>query len=281
MKIITTTSTTKACRPFLKWAGGKFRLTERIAKALPEGKRLIEPFVGSGAVFLNTDYERYTLGDINPDLITLYQLLKKERGKFIEFAEQWFTGKENDKAAYYHWREEFNRTNCPRTKSALFIYINRHGYNGLCRYNGSGKLNVPFGRYKKPYFPADEMHQFAERAKHATFVCAPFDKLMNRARSGDVIYCDPPYVPLSDSANFTSYAKEGFRLDDQLALAVKAHKLAKRGVSVLISNHENGLTRELYEHAKLSRFQVRRSISCNGAGRAKAWELLALYQAQP
>ena len=231
-------------------------------------------------MFLNTHYENYTLGDINPDLINLYLCLKREPKGFVKFAKDWFTPKENTEAAYYHWRKVFNSTECVRTKSALFLYINRHGYNGLCRYNSKGEMNVPFGRYKRPYYPSDEMYQFAERAKHARFVCAPFDKLMNRARRGDVVYCDPPYVPLSDSANFTSYAKEGFGLDDQMALAVKAHRLAERGVSVLISNHENALTRELYEHAEISRFQVRRSISCKGALRTKAWEILALYKGE-
>jgi len=266
-----------AIRPFLKWAGGKFRLQERLRNQLPEGTKLIEPFTGSGAVFLNTDYERYLLGDINQDLITLYQILKTDAKRFIPYCRDWFKVSENNADAYYQWREKFNLATDPWLRSALFIYINRHGYNGLCRYNSSGKINVPFGRYKKPYFPEEEMFAFANKAKLAQFVCADYAKIMNRARRGDVVYCDPPYVPLTDSANFTSYSQQSFGLDDQLQLAIKAKHLADRGVGVLISNHLNGFTRELYQHASIETFEVRRFISCKGNERNNVQELLALY----
>lgn len=267
-------------RPFLKWAGGKYRLTQRIKDLLPAGNRLIEPFVGSGAVFLNTNYDRYLLGDINPDLINLYNCLKEQGGEFIEYASTWFCEKENNQKAFYHWRDRFNNCDDISEKSALFIYLNRHGYNGLCRYNNSGQFNVPFGRYKKPYFPAEEMLKFVEKSKRATFVCCGFEQLMNRARINNIVYCDPPYVPLSDSANFTSYTKEGFGLDSQMQLSIKAHKLSNRGVSVLISNHENALTKEIYKHAQICRFPVRRMISCKGSSRKDVIELLALYPGQ-
>jgi DNA adenine methylase len=264
-------------RPFLKWAGGKFRLASRIRSTLPEGNKLIEPFLGSGAVFLNTDYDNYLLGDINQDLINLYTQLKRRPKSFINYCQDWFKDSENNKSAYYHWRQTFNDTTDINLRSALFVYINRHGYNGLCRYNSSGKINVPFGSYKKPYFPADEMFAFAEKAKKATFVCADYHSIMNRARRGHVVYCDPPYVPLTDSANFTSYSKNSFGLDDQMELAVKARHLAQRGVPVIISNHLNGFTRELYEHATIESFDVQRFISCKGDKRGSVEELLASY----
>ncbi|RLA04929.1 MAG: DNA adenine methylase [Gammaproteobacteria bacterium] len=267
-----------ANRPFLKWAGGKYRLMDRINKVLPEGNKLLEPFTGSGAVFLNTDYDRYLLGDINQDLVNLYNCLKQEGDDFINYAAGWFNDKENQKPAYYHWRDRFNQSSDIREKSALFLYLNRHGYNGLCRYNQSGQFNVPFGSYKKPYFPEKEMNIFYEKSHKATFVCLGFEDLMNRARRNNVVYCDPPYVPLSDSSNFTSYTKEGFGLDSQMRLAVKSYKLSKRGVPVVISNHQNTLTNELYQHATIDRFSVRRNISCKGKARNKVVELLALYQ---
>ena len=136
---------------------------------------------------------------------------------------------------------------------------------------------MPFGSYKKPYFPADEMFAFAEKAKKATFVCGDYHAIMNRARKGHVVYCDPPYVPLTDSANFTSYSKNSFGLDDQMELAVKARQLAQRGVPVVISNHLNGFTAELYEHAKIDSFDVQRFISCKGHKRDSVEELLASY----
>ena len=272
-----TTKNQNAIRPFLKWAGGKFRLQDRLRNQLPEGRKLIEPFTGSGAVFLNTDYERYLLGDINQDLITLYQILKTDAKKFIPYCQDWFKQSENREEAYYHWRDKFNQSTDPWLRSALFVYINRHGYNGLCRYNSKGKINVPFGCYKKPYYPADEMYAFAQKAKKAQFVCADYTNIMNRSRRGDVVYCDPPYVPLTDSANFTSYSHQSFGLDDQVQLAVKARHLAERGVGVLISNHLNGFTRELYQHAEIETFEVRRFISCKGDKRDNVIELLAYY----
>jgi len=264
-------------RPFLKWAGGKYRILDKLAPHL-KGRKLIEPFVGSGAVFLNQSFERYLLGDINPDLINLYQCLKKERGKFIKYAHSYFTPENNSRNFYLDVRHQFNNGAKGRQRAAMFVYLNRHGFNGLCRYNKSGGFNVPFGSYVKPYFPEKEMHHFLQVARNATFVCGDFVTLMNRSRRGDVVYCDPPYVPLSPTASFTSYAAQGFSYDQQVELAYRAQHLADRGVKVIISNHDNAITRKIYEHAKIESFPVRRFISCDGASRGNAKELLAIYQ---
>jgi len=264
-------------RPFLKWAGGKYRLLDKLAPHLKGGK-LIEPFVGSGAVFLNQNFDRYLLGDINPDLINLYGFLKKEQGKFVKYSQTFFTSENNIKQQYLDFRHEFNNGLKGRRRAALFVYMNRHGFNGLCRYNKSGGFNVPFGRYAKPYFPEKEMQHFIKHAKKATFVCGDFVSIMNRARRGDVIYCDPPYVPLSPTASFTSYAAQGFSYDQQVELAYRAKHLAGRGVKVVISNHDNAITRQIYEDASIESFPVRRFISCDGAKRGEAKELLAVYE---
>jgi DNA adenine methylase len=155
--------------------------------------------------------------------------------------------------------------------------MNRHGYNGLCRYNLKGQFNVPFGRYKKPYFPRKELLHFWQKSQRATFVCEDFAQVMKRARRGNVVYCDPPYVPISPTAYFTSYAQTGFSLHDQERLALLACKLSQRSVTVVISNHENEFTRSLYQDAKIVSFPVRRSISCHGSKRGEADELLAIY----
>ena len=264
-------------RPFLKWAGGKYRILDRLAPHL-KGRKLIEPFVGSGAVFLNQNFERYLLGDINPDLINLYQCLKKERGKFINYVRTYFTPDNNSRHFYLDTRAAFNDGIKGRKRAAMFVYLNRHGFNGLCRYNKSGGFNVPFGSYVKPYFPEKEMYHFLNVAKKATFVCDDFVALMNRSRRGDVVYCDPPYVPLSPTASFTSYAAQGFSYDQQVELAYRAQHLADRGVKVVISNHDNAITRKIYEHAEIESFPVRRFISCDGNKRGNAKELLAVYE---
>ena len=128
-------------RPFLKWAGGKYRIIERIRELLPEGERLVEPFVGSGAVFLNTRYPTYLLADSNPDLINLYRILQTEGEAFIAYCKRNFTARNNSPESYYRLRDVFNTTRDLRRKSALFVYLNRHGYNGLCRYNAKGRFN--------------------------------------------------------------------------------------------------------------------------------------------
>ncbi|MBY6064581.1 Dam family site-specific DNA-(adenine-N6)-methyltransferase [Pseudidiomarina sediminum] len=268
----------KKHRAFLKWAGGKYNLVEPITALLPEGNKLIEPFVGAGSVFLNTDYDQYVLNDVNPDLIALFKIIKRRPQTFINDARKLFHPRNNSSDAYYHLREVFNRSDDPYQRALLFLYLNRHGYNGLCRYNRSGRFNVPFGQYGKPYFPQAEIEVFAEKAQRATFTCMSFEKVFRRARKGDVVYCDPPYAPLTATANFTSYATAGFSLDQQHELARRAaHAAHKRGIPVLISNHDTDLTRLLYADADLQSLQVARFISPKADGRTKVAELLALY----
>ncbi len=263
-------------RPFLKWAGGKYRLLDKLFPHM-QGNKLIEPFLGSGAVFLNQDFERYLLGDINPDLINLYQYLKKEKKKFIYYVKSFFSPKNNTQKNYIQFRKEFNSGLKGRRRAALFVYLNRHGFNGLCRYNKQGGFNVPFGSYDKVYFPEKEMLHFIEKSKKATFVCGDFVSVMNRSRKGNLVYCDPPYVPISPTASFTNYATQGFSYDQQVELAYRAQHLANRGVKVIISNHDNGITREIYKGAEIESFWVRRFISCDGQNRHKVKELLAIY----
>ncbi|GHF87405.1 Dam family site-specific DNA-(adenine-N6)-methyltransferase [Thalassotalea marina] len=270
----------KKQRAFLKWAGGKYSLIEEINKLLPDGDRLIEPFVGAGSVFLNTDYDEYLLNDINKDLINLYQAIQKKPQSFIEDAKAFFTEQCNQAEAYYHLRSEFNASVDSYYRSLLFLYMNRHGYNGLCRYNKSGGYNVPFGKYKKPYFPEAEIEFFAEKAQKAIFICEGYRQTFARVQNNDVIYCDPPYVPLSKTASFTSYAGNGFGLDEQADLANAAEEtVADKKATVLISNHNTIWTRKIYQGAnKRKAIQVARTISQKGSNRKKVGELLALYK---
>ncbi|BFT28931.1 Dam family site-specific DNA-(adenine-N6)-methyltransferase [Alteromonas sp. D210916BOD_24] len=270
----------KKNRAFLKWAGGKYSLVEDIQARLPQANKLIEPFVGAGSVFLNTHYKRYLLNDINPDLINLYNFLKAQPDALINDAREFFSGKRNDEKMYYALRDEFNATQDEYYRAILFLYLNRHGYNGLCRYSLQGRFNVPFGRYKKPYFPEDEMFVFSEKSQKAIFTCLPFEKVFSRARRGNVIYCDPPYAPISKTAAFTSYAARSFGQDAQEKLAELATRTAKkRGIPVLISNHDLPLTRHLYKGADFSMLSVKRSISQNGAKRQPVDEILAFFPA--
>jgi len=265
-------------RPFLKWAGNKYTLLAQIIPELSPGRRLLEPFLGSGAVFLNTNYPNYVLSELNPDLTALYSLLKQEGLAFIRDCKKLFTPSNNNADRYYQLRDRFNRSKQARTRALLFVYLNRHGYNGLCRYNSSGKFNVPFGRYEQVLFPEQRMLEFHQKAQRAEFICQDFADTLAMAKRGDVVYCDPPYIPLSASAAFTAYAGNRFDESCQQVLADKALALQAKGVDVIISNHDTPLARKLYQEADIISFPARRFISCNAENRVPVQELLAIYR---
>ncbi len=264
-------------RSFLKWAGGKYNLVESINQLLPNGLRLVEPFVGAGSVFLNSDFDNYLLNDINADLINLFNIVKKTPQQFIHDARNYFQPTFNDEDTYYRLRNDFNQSEDIYLRSLIFLYMNRHGFNGLCRYNKKGVFNVPFGRYKQPYFPEQEILFFSEKAKKATFTCNSYQDLFKNLYEEDVVYCDPPYVPLSKSAYFTAYATCGFDEDDQKKLA----ELAKQSnVAVLISNHDTPLTKKLYQDATCDYISVARVISSKSTDRTAVAEVFALFSAK-
>ncbi|HYH02668.1 MAG TPA: Dam family site-specific DNA-(adenine-N6)-methyltransferase [Bacillota bacterium] len=264
-------------RPFLKWAGGKYRLVEKIRQKLPEGNRLLEPFAGSCALALNVDCGCYWLNDINPDLILVYRMLQQEGEEVIRRSQALFTPRNNLAEAFYGLRQQFNEETDALEKAALFIYLNRHGFNGLCRYNASGEFNVPFGKYRKPYFPLDELNFFRERFQNAVFTSLDFETMMREAGPGDVIYCDPPYIPLTGTSNFTQFSAGGFGKADQLRLAEIARELAERGVKTVISNHYSEIIMKAYHDAQIEIFPVQRFISCNGENRNPVDEVLAVF----
>lgn len=263
-------------KPFLKWAGGKYKIIDRVREKLPNGARLIEPFVGSGAVFMNTDYSEYLLADANPDLINVFQHVQSD-ADFINYAERFFCPENNQESVFYEFRQTFNATDNLALKAALFIYLNRHCFNGLCRYNAKGGFNVPFGRYTRPTFPKEELLAFRQKSQNAIFQCATFEQTMLQAKKGDVVYCDPPYVPLSATSSFTSYTQDGFTQHDQKKLADLANHLMSQGVCVVISNHDTIFTREVYAAAQIEAFDVQRFISSKVDNRTKAAELLAVF----
>ena len=266
-------------RPIFKWPGGKYRLLDAILTELPPGVRLVEPFVGSGAVFMNSDYPAYLLCDLNVDLIGFYEALAERGEGLVDECRGAFAGR-NSPEDFYECRERFNSLPPGRERAVLFLYLNRHGYNGLIRYNSRGEYNVPFGRYARPYFPEREMLAFIgkTRAARVEFLAGDFRRSFEEIRAGDSVYCDPPYIPLSDTANFTSYAGNSFGAAEQAELARLAERAARGGARVVVSNHDTPVSRELYARAvRVRELSVRRSISCNGDKRGVVGELLAVY----
>jgi DNA adenine methylase len=272
--------TTVVLRPFLKWAGAKTRIVERIREtyAQTQPKRLIEPFLGSCAVALNLNFSQSLLADRNQDLVDVYKFLKRDCTRFVAACERLFVDANNIAERYYALREEFNTTKLRWRRATLFVYLNRHGFNGLCRYNADGQFNVPFGKYTKPYFPRTEMLALGGFLRNADIECSDFRGMLSRATRGDFVYCDPPYVPVTQNG-FTAYASGGFTFADQKALAELAEKAADQGATVAISNHDTPEIRELYrEHgARVKGFLVSRTISCDGKNRQKAKEIIAVF----
>lgn len=269
----------KKKRSFLKWAGSKYNCLDHLLGSFPQTKRLIEPFTGSGSILMNTDYPLYFLAEKNPDLILLFNYLQQEGQRFINYCQSFFSTENNSSEQYYNFRFEFNQTGIkPRRRAALFLYLNRHGYNGLCRYNSTGGYNVPFGRYTRPYFPMQEMIEFYQRSQRATFHLSDYTETFKQAKGGDFIYCDPPYVPLKQHNHFSAYTRVKFNEKDQIKLAQLARETAAKGATVIISNHDVEFTRELYQGAEIKSFPVSRFINCDTHNRIPARELIAVFK---
>ncbi len=253
-----------------------------LALVPPTSQRLVEPFLGSAAVALNLGFERNVLSDSNADVVGLYQSLTDSPEDFVGECRRLFSSRNNTKEAYYRLRDEFNRTQDVFRRACLFVYLNRHGYNGLCRYNRKGGFNVPFGKYDAPYFPSEEFAHMSDLLAKSQLRCADFRAVIADTGRGDFVYCDPPYSPASETANFTAYAKGGFSHSDQTDLVTACAAAAVRGATIVISNHDTPVTRALYaDAAHLVELRVSRLISCDGATRTKASELLVVYSSAP
>nr|DAQ93077.1 MAG TPA: Cytosine specific methyltransferase [Caudoviricetes sp.] len=265
-------------RPFLKWAGGKFSLLSELDRHIPAGKRLIEPFVGGGSVFMNSDkHTNFLLADVNPDLINLYTMLDVDHIRVLSFAQELFKRAANEDA-YMELREEFNsqRLSAPE-RAAAFLYLNRHCFNGLMRYNRSNQFNVGYGSYASPYFPTEEVKAFKSRSHKCVFMTAGYRQTLSLAGDGDVVYCDPPYEPLPGTDGFTSYSGAGFSWADQVALAECCVAAHQRGAKVVISNSSAPKVIELYEQhgLKIHHVSARRAMSSKPGTRSAASDIIA------
>jgi DNA adenine methylase len=260
--------------PVLKWAGGKSQLISEIVKRLPQAiETYYEPFVGGGAVFFalaaRGRFQRAVLSDLNPELVAVYRALAEDVEAVIRSLRR-----------YHHSETEFYRVrdSKPRglvQRAARMIYLNKTGYNGLYRVNRSGKFNVPFGRYKNPTICDEENLRAASKTLQGISIeIADFEQICRRAQPSDAVYLDPPYVPLSKTANFTSYDRHAFGIDDQRRLARVFTELATRGVPALLSNSDTPTTQELYAGFRSLRISVSRPINSRPSGRGPVPELL-------
>lgn len=259
----------------LKWAGNKSRVMPELLAHLPAGSRLVEPFAGSCAVMMNTDYREYLIADINHDLINLYQQIKEHSSPFIMAAFSLFTQNRTEES-YYQIRDKFNNSaSMPMLeRAAHFLYLNRHGYRGVCRYNRRGEFNIPYGNYAEPYFPLTEIETFAEKARGATFICADYRKTLDMVKPGDVVYCDPPY-----HGTFTDYHTGGFTEDDQHSLACYLLGVSENN-PVVLSNSDTMFTRSIFRAFDITRISVARSVGVAAGKGKRAAEIIAVRHPQ-
>lgn len=270
-------------KPVLKWAGGKTQLLSEIFARVPKAfGRYHEPFVGSAAVFFALAPQNATLSDTNQNLISLYTHIRDDTDPLWEELQQLEIEfnklrKESTRAAhYYACRDEFNASQSPTIRrSALLVYLNKSGFNGIYRENAQGLFNVPFAKKEAIALPRrDHLHACKEILAQSQLVHAGYETILGRVSQGDFVYLDPPYVPLSASASFTSYQAEGFTLLDQERLAVIFTELSQQGVSVLLSNSDTEVVRELYSDFRIDTVFARRSINSKGHARGKVAEVL-------
>lgn len=260
----------------LKWAGNKSRVVPELLAHMPAGDRLVEPFAGSCAVMMNTDYPAYLVADINPDLINLYRQIKEHTRPFIVVAAGLFNQNTTGES-YYAVREMFNHNPALPLleRAAHFLYLNRNGYRGLCRYNRRGEFNIPFGNYSKPYFPLAEIEAFAEKAQRATFICADFRETLRLTKTGDVVYCDPPY-----DGTFSDYHSAGFGKDEHHNLVSMLMDVSER-CPVIVSNSDTLYTRSILRAFDITKISVARSVGVAAGEGKRTSEIIAVRRPEP
>jgi DNA adenine methylase len=274
---------TPGCHPFIKWAGGKGQLIPQIIRLIPTRfTRYFEPFLGGGAVFfhLASPDRNAFLSDINYELINAYKVIRNHVEELIPaliYHQNEYN--KSPKKYYYHLRDSSSAMN-KINKAARFITLNKTCYNGLYRVNKNGLFNVPIGKYKNPVIcDADNLRKMSDVLKQSGSYLGVSDYkkiLVEKTEKDDFVYLDPPFYPISNTANFTSYTNNGFSLEDQKELASLFNELTGKGCKVLLSNSNTDEIRRLYSnYSHLTQIiNVNRSINAIASKRVGHTELL-------
>lgn len=274
-------------QPFLRWAGGKRKLAGFIANSFPTkldygSAHYYEPFLGGGALAFYLGQKespfyipgsRIHLSDTNPDLISAYQVLRDDPSTLVKHLIR--LGKHTDREAF-----EKVRSSRPTTKieiAARFIYLNKTCFNGLWRVNSKGEFNVPWGKLQNPtIFNESILMANSKRLRGAKIAKRDFLSQLELAQKGDLVYLDPPYIPLSSSSSFSKYSKLDFDISNHEQLASCINSLTKRGVFVVLSNSDTSDTRTIFgESMNLYQISVSRSISAKSESRKRVNEIIA------
>jgi len=264
--------------PFLKWAGGKRQLIKSLVAAMPTSfNGYHEPFVGGGALFFDLyrreALRRSTISDLNAELIDTYVAIRDDVDTVLSLLAEY----PHSETFFYNLRAQDPwKMDLPH-RAARMIYLNKTCFNGLYRVNRRGQFNTPFGRYKNPKFHDPENLHAVSAALHETDIrCASFESVVENASPDDFVYFDPPYAPLSATANFTGYHANGFNAEHQTLLRDVCLALTENGVHVMVSNSSAPLIRELYADSPffMMEIQANRAINSNPNRRGKLTELL-------
>ena len=270
--------------PFVKWAGGKRQLLPQIKGRMPEQfNNYYEPFVGGGAVIFELLPENAVINDINKSLINAYRQICNEPDAFLQAInrldrEMW----EDGKAYYYSLRELYNdkmmKAEYDVELAALFVFINKHCFNGLYRVNGRGLFNVPYNNSRKVSVDEKAIREISEYLKTVTILEGDFEAACESAAEGDFVFIDSPYAPLNPTS-FEAYTKEGFDIESHKRVAVLFDELTERGCYCMLTNHNTKLINELYGNKgyRIDVVSVKRMINSDASNRVGEEVIICNY----
>lgn len=267
-------------RPFLKWAGGKRRLIPDLISHIPRRYGCYyEPFIGGGALLFSLQPSQASLSDSNEELINCYQTVRDAVEELIQDLRQ-----HRNEADYFYSVRSWDRqpnfwSRSPVQRASRVIFLNKTCYNGLFRVNSKGQFNAPFGRYKRPKIPDESVLRAASlylNCANVTIRRADFEDTVAAAGPGDFVYFDPPYDPVSATASFTGYDRDGFGRSEQERLKRVVDRLTARGCHVMLSNARTDFIQHLYRDYRQVEVLASRAINSNGAKRGKVPEILVL-----
>lgn len=274
----------KNVAPFVKWAGGKRQLLDKILERMPQCyNNYFEPFIGGGAVLFKLQPEIAVINDINASLINAYRIIADNPQDFIAKVNKLDAGMGEDvKTYYYSLRERYNdklmKEEFDVELAALFVFINKHCFNGLYRVNGKGLFNVPYNNSNKISVDEESILAVSEYLKKATILHGDFEEACRDAKKGDFIFFDSPYVSLNPTS-FESYTKEGFDVESHLRLARLFDELTKRGCYCMLTNHNTNFINELYGNKgyRIDVVSVKRMINSDASKRTGEEVIICNY----
>ena len=270
-------------KPFVKWAGGKRQLIPILNKNLPKTfGTYYEPFLGGGALLFHMLTERNgqkcSISDLNSDLVLSYITIRDRIDDLITSLRNHEKNYQKDSKSYYYFVRESN----PRSeieKTSRLLFLNRTCFNGLYRVNSKGKFNVPLGKYSNPNIVnKDNLYSVSNilQSSRISIQCCDFEAVLRDVKKGDLVYFDPPYHPISDTSNFTSYTNKDFTYDDLNRLADLCMKLDSKGCNVLLSNSNSNEVVDMFSTKPwtIAKIRANRSINSNSKKRTGHFELL-------